>query len=661
MLLFIHVHTFTIPMRKIILSALLFCAVLNASAQYAQPEPSRYQERPDAHKKFTFSGYKQSAQLNDYDVHFYFLDIALENTSTYIQGNVLVNATVTASLDTFALELIDALSVDSVFVNGTPRSFVHQNDHIFILLPAPLAVGSSVSTRVYYHGTPSSSGFFSGISNDVSPSWNNEATWTLSEPFNANQWWPCKQILTDKSDSCWVFVTTSNANKAGSNGLLTAVVDLGNGKSRYEWKCRNKIDYYLISVSVAAYDEYNIWAHPAGASDSLLIQNYVYNNPSCLPYFKDEIDLTDDFVELYSQQFGLYPFMNEKYGHCMAPMGGGMEHQTMTTLGFFDFYLICHELAHQWFGDNVTCATWQDIWVNEGFASYAEYLAADALDSHSEAQSHMLDVHNSVKSEPGGSVFVPLSDIGDENRIFDGRLSYDKGSAIIHMIRFEMNNDSLFFKTLRDFQTIYGDGTATGDDFRAVCESVSGRSFNDFFNQWYYGEGYPTYHIVWRQENDTVHVTSTQTTSTSVTPFFNMPMELGLVFSGGDTTVRWQQNAPVVSFIIPFTKTVGLVKVDPDNWVVDGAASITVSVPEHENPAACILAPNPCSDRLLISFQETPSNDTRICIVDLTGRVMYETPAEQYMQLDVSALARGMYVLKTISGSDIHLQKFLKQ
>lgn len=648
-------------MRKIILLSFLICALFSAGAQTLQPETSRFNEGPDAWKKLSFSGYKQSAQMNDYDVRFYFLDIALENNSTYIAGNVLVQASVTAPLDTFALELINGLSVDSVFVNGTERTFVHQNDHIYILLPSPLAAGTTVSTRVYYHGTPSSSGFFSGITSDSSPSWGNQATWTLSEPFNANQWWPCKQVLTDKADSSWVFITTSSTNKAGSNGMLVNTVNLGNGKTRYEWKSRNNIDYYLISVSVAEYVEYNIWAHPAGTSDSLLIQNYVYDNPACLPNFQDEIDLTDDFIELYSQQFGLYPFMNEKYGHCMAPMGGGMEHQTMTTLGFFEFYLICHELAHQWFGDNVTCASWQDIWVNEGFASYAEYLAADALISHTEAQAHMADVHSNVKSQPDGSVFVPASGLNDENRIFDGRLSYDKGSAIIHMIRFEMQNDSLFFKTLRDFQTIYGDGTATGDDFRQVCEDVSGKSFTNFFNQWYYGEGYPTYQIVWRQENDTVHVTATQTTSTSITPFFNMLMELRLIYSGGDTTIRWQQDAPVVSFKIPMNKTISLLKVDPNNWVVDGAASVTVSVAEHDTPAFCTLAPNPCSDRLMIGFPEAPAPGTQISLCDLTGRILLEISAEQFNQLNVSNLAQGVYLLKSVSGNDTFIQKFLKQ
>ncbi len=105
-------------------------------------------------------------------------------------------------------------------------------------------------------------------------------------------------------------------------------------------------------------------------------------------YFKQNkaaIDKTGDLILLYSDLFGDYPFANEKYGHCVAPFGGGMEHQTMTTLVNFSFLLVAHELAHQWFGDFVTCSTWQDIWINEGFASYAEYLANQYLKSQEDS------------------------------------------------------------------------------------------------------------------------------------------------------------------------------------------------------------------------------------------------------------------------------------
>ena len=149
-------------------------------------------------------------------------------------------------------------------------------------------------------------------------------------------------------------------------------------KLRYEWKSNYPIAYYLISFAVSEYQEYNIYAHPAGmGGDSLLIQNFIYDAPGCLDYYKAGIDETVGMVELFSDLYSLYPFHQEKYGHCLTAIGGGMEHQTMSTMGNFNFGLVAHELGHMWFGDNVTCATWSDIWINEGFATYTDYLARE--------------------------------------------------------------------------------------------------------------------------------------------------------------------------------------------------------------------------------------------------------------------------------------------
>ena len=202
--------------------------------------------------------------------------------------------------------------------------------------------------------------------------------------------------------------------------------------------------------------------------------------------------------------FGTYPFISEKYGHCVAPLGGGMEHQTMTTLANFNFLLVAHELAHQWFGDYVTCGSWQDIWINEGFASYAEYIACQYLQSQTNADLWMADAQTYVKSETDGSVFVPEAFSTDEERIFDYRLSYKKGAAIIHMIRGELQNDSLFFSILRDYLDRYKNDVATGEDFKEVLEEKSGRDFTAFFNQWFYGEGYPSITVNWKHEQDTL-------------------------------------------------------------------------------------------------------------------------------------------------------------
>ena len=606
----------------------------------------------------------KSNPLQDrYDVTFYYLDIALERTSTYIAGKVEFHAKSTVSqLDTFCFDLSSALTIDSVYFDGVKKTYSRSGNEVYVKLTSGPGLNQPFHAIVYYKGQPISGGFFSGISHANSTSWGNEAVWTLSEPYNAYQWWPCKQALTDKADSCWVFVTTSNTNKVGSNGVLTNTVAVPGSKNRYEWKQIRPIDYYLISVSVAKYVDYTLYAHPAGITDSVMIQNYVYDNPSCLPYFKTEIDRTVGFLELYSDLFGLYPFWKEKYGHSMAPMGGGMEHQTMTTLGSFSFYLTCHELGHQWWGDNVTCATWSDIWINEGFASYCEYLAAQYLVSYTEAQSHMQDVHDNVMTEPDGSIFVPASEITNINRIFDGRLSYDKGSAIIHNIRFEIGNDTVFFDALKQCQQQFENGNATGLDFKAIFENESGIPLTDFFNQWYFGEGYPTFSVNAIQSGDTLSLNVTETTSAAVTPLFKGKMEYRINFSGGsDTTVVCYQTANFNTFKFHVGGAVTSVTVDPENWVVNGVGSITVGVDESAGAALGFsVSPNPVENDLTVYFLPEIGRK-KIIISDLSGRTVLEDNIESLVwSRDLSSIPAGIYHIGVITSKDRQIQKFVK-
>jgi len=306
----------------------------------------------------------------EYDVHFYFLDVNLERTSTNISGSVEIHVKVTAPvLDTFLFELHEDLVITDILLNGT-TSQAFTREVSAVIVPLSFILDDEFYMEVVYAGTPpvtGGTGFGgSGMTNDDSPTWGNFATWSLSEPFSAYEWFPCKQHLEDKSDSVWTFITTSSENMAGSQGILTNVLDVGGGQSRYEWKSNYPIDYYLISVAVAKYVDYTIYANPTGATGPIMIQNFIYDNPSTLPFFKNEIDKTVDMLEYYSDLYGIYPFELEKYGHCMVPIGGGMEHQTMTSQGYFVAGLTAHELGHQWFGDHVTCASWADIWLNEG-------------------------------------------------------------------------------------------------------------------------------------------------------------------------------------------------------------------------------------------------------------------------------------------------------
>lgn len=607
--------------------------------------------------------------LNKYDVKFYFLDINVSDTTTYISGNTLINASVTnQSLDTFAIEINSSLTIDSIVFNGiTTTSYQRQNNHILIFAPETLHFGSIIHCKIFYHGLPQSSGFFSGVTSGYSETFDTHVTWTLSEPFNAQEWWPTKQILGDKADSVWVFLTTDSSNMAGSQGLLTNIVNLEGGKKRFEWKSSYPVDYYLISFAVADYQEYNIYASPSSlVNDSILIQNFIYDHPSCLNTYKNGIDNTANFLELFSELYSLYPFYKEKYGHCLAEIGGGMEHQTMTTIGNFNYGIVAHELGHMWWGDYVTCATWSDIWINEGFATYSDYLAHEFLAGGDYPQIWLENAHQYVLEEPSGSVYIPPEEIANEDdaaviRIFDPRLSYLKGASIIHMLRFELNNDDLLFEIFKSFLNKYADSVATGADFMYHISEESGVDYSYFFDQWYYGHGYPIYDINWNWQDGEFTLNTYQTSSAPETPFFNMHMQYKLIFSdNSDTIIRLHQQQHNESFSLNTEKEVTGIEADPCNWNLEKVNSITHGIATLPS-VAYRLWPNPSEGTFHIQLQGTASSWFEYEIYNYSGKKIITGKAHQtFFNIDLSQFSSGIYIAKFKAEGNTYFEKLIK-
>lgn len=559
-------------MRAIsILLALLIC-----SEAFTQPVKATAVTTKSFDNQSTGStAYYQSNLLNKYDINYLKLDLTVSPNTTFISGSCSYKMTATQPVDTFAIEFMDNMTLDSVFINNTSRSFTRSGDHIYIAFATPLAQGSSFTARFVYSGS-----VLQGLAYGVDTSGLVFAA-TLSESFQARHWFPAKQLLNDKIDSVDTWLTTTSPNMAGSNGLLKAVVTLPGGMVQYRWSTHYPMSYYMPCFAVANYMEYRNYAKPAAMNgDSILIQHYIVNSPSFFNAYKSVLDKTPVYIEKFSELFGLYPFANEKYGHLHARIGGGMEHQTMSTMSSFNTTLVGHELCHQWFGDNVTCGSWQDIWLNEGFATFGENLLREYYPQFytTTAAQEMLNYHNDVMSQTGGSVYIPASSAYNEGRIFSGRLTYNKGAAVIRNLRFEMQSDSLFFTTLKTYQNTYRGSFAVTNDFKAVAEQVCGRSFTDFFNQWIYGEGYPTYNVTYgKLGSDTLLLHIDQTTSMpSVTPLFKGVMEYKIVSPQGDTVVLVNHTANSEDFKIPYTKTPTDVVVDPNNWVINKTGVVAV-------------------------------------------------------------------------------------
>ena len=648
----------------LVLSAISSAQVINNKFKRAQMNKAREFK--------ACSKSKNNLLMDDYDISFYMLDLSAGNSSAYLEGSATINATVLNNvLDTFVVELFSDYTVDSVLINNKKQNHLIDGDEIIVPVSPALNSGSDFSAQIFYRGELSQEiqDYGIGITNNAQ----HGVTYTLSEPFFAKFWYPCKQDLSDKADSVYVFITVDSTLKAGSNGLLTSTVPVGGSKVRYEWKSRYPITYYLISLCISDYVEYNIYAKPDGLEDSVLIQNYLYDS-AYLEEYKEVIDATRDLIEIYSEIYGMYPFKDEKYGHCLAPMSGGMEHQTMTTLSELDFNLISHELAHQWFGDHVTCGTWQDIWINEGFATYSELLAVEQFTGE-----FPVDYYNSYYNYAllqclDGSVFIPEEDVNiDFNdgsqiydltmRIFDFPLSYVKGALMLHMIRFELQDDGLFFTVLRNFLSEYSGGFATGLDFKAVLESTSGIDFTDFFNQWYFGQGYPVYNILWDQESDTLVICSKQTTTSEATTIFKMTMEYRIFYEGNDTVMRLFHDGNNDTFKIYIPCKVDSIIVNQDNDVLARMENINLS-----NISEKYYHFNEISFRALVyeNYIEIEFNDIEpektVMVRDITGRLIYHgSTCNKSLIIRTDNLREGVYLIEVIEGNRRTVKKIIRQ
>lgn len=508
-----------------------------------------------------------SPLLAQYDLHYVKLDISMNNTSTSVAGKATLKATVTEGpLAQFAFELDSALVIDSVHISGAAVTLVRSGNVATTTLPAPLSTGQQIHADIWYQGsTPAGATFFThGLL--VDPNYfDHSITYSVSDRFLAKDWWPSKQDIRDKIDSADLWITVPDSVQVASNGVLSNITPVAPGHQRFEWQTRYPTTYYLLSVAIMPYQLYETQAYVE--TDSLPVMHFLPDAPGLLATLQPQLDTVSLVLSYFSELFGRYPFWEEKYGQAFAPLGGGMEHQTISTIGQFSTTLMAHELCHQWWGDAVTFHTWADIWLSEGFASYGEQLFMEHFQTPELARNARQYLISSITSLPGGSIFV--DDTTSEARVFDGRLTYNKGSMVVHMLRQHIQNDSLFFAGLRQYLTAHTYGNAATEDLQSVLEGTAGMNLDTFFQQWVYGEGYPRYDIRWNQSGSEVYVQLTQSSSKPMSvPFFHTPVFLKLKSADGDTTVRLYHSETTQLFTIPWDKTLTGVQLDPDKHMV---------------------------------------------------------------------------------------------
>ncbi len=596
----------------------------------------------------------QNQAGTNYDQKYLRLEFEVDPAVKYIKGCVTFYYEIINPTDTLSFDMGTGINVDSILYKGNKLQSTKTSNVLTVQLPNQLSSGTDDSLSIYYQGVPQSDGFGSFT---VSTHNNVPVMWTLSEPYGAQDWWPCKQSLDDKPDSIDVYITHPKEYKAASNGLLISETLIGDNLVTH-WKHRHAIAAYLIAIAVTNYETYSHFAH-LESGDSVEILNYIY--PESVSYIKNQTSVTPEILEFFSKKFIDYPFKNEKYGHAQFGWGGGMEHQTMSFMGSFGYSIIAHELAHQWFGDYITCASWHDIWLNEGFASYCEGLCYENGLGDKNWKSWLADEINYVTSLLDGSVYV--EDISDENRIFDGRLSYAKGAMVLHLIRGQIGDDA-FFTGIRNYlndpklQHAY----ATTNDLRAHFEQTSGKDLKELFNDWVYGQGYPTYTLSWRQNNDnSFYLIVEQKQSHSSVDFFELNIPVQLSGDGKDTIVYFNNTENNQEFVLNIDFNVEKVTFDPDLWIISRPAQIVLYQKVLESEKV-LLAPNPVTDKLFVRTN-LPDTTVDVQIFDINGKKVKEfnnIENPHKFKLDLKELQQGIFFIMINAKSDKIVQKFMK-
>ncbi len=617
-----------------------------------------------------------------FDVTYYKLDLRLSTSPNNLSGSVtMVAKSIVDSLSSVTLDLMNSMTVDSVLVANVRSNFTQlprasgTASNFSISLNRSYARGEVITTTVYYHGVPGSSGFGSFVfatTQSGSP-W----VWSLSEPYGSKDWWPSKDHPGDKADSVDVWVTCDGGFKVGSQGRLVAVVQNPDGTKTHKWQHRYPIATYLVSVAIGPYVEATGW-FVSSSSDSMLVLNYSLPDTSWYTASLNSIPKTIDMLRIFSDLFGLYPFVTEKYGHSQFGWPGGMEHQTMTSLGSFGENLVAHELAHQWFGDMITMATWPDIWLNEGFATYCVALYQEKKYGQSAYWSYMNGQMNSALSATGSIYVRDTSSVG---KLFDGRLVYAKGATILHMLR-HVIGDSLFFKAIKQYATDprFKFNTASTADFQSVCESVYGQSLEYFFKQWIYGEKYPQYRYEWGKiqtgSEYRIRITLRQTTGTSNPAYFTMPVDFRLTGTGLDTTVALMNDAQNQTFVFNLPKEPDSVQLDPRGWILKQATGVVVNLDDvSAAPRDFALLqnyPNPFNSATTIPFELPVASTVRLDVFNLLGELvqtlasdkLYEAGrhALQFSALrqDGTSLPSGVYYYRlSVSGVPLQVRKMI--
>ena len=590
----------------------------------------------------------------NYDITYHKLEFTVNPAVKFITGKVTTTYTALSNMTTITFDFANPLTVSSVKKGTTNLTFVENtNNELIITLPSTQAAGTSATLEINYSGVPPNNGFDSFVQATHSGS---PIIWTLSEPFGARDWWPCKQDLNDKINSIDVYITAPSQYISVSNGIETTAPVISGANKTTHFHHGYPIPAYLIAIAVSNYQVYN---QTAGiAPNTFPVVNYIYpeNYTSSLP----QLDETLTIMNLYETLFEPYPFRNEKYGHAQFSWGGGMEHTTVSFMQNFSRELIAHEMAHQWFGDKVTCGTWKDIWLNEGFATYLATLVIENFDGATAFVAEKQSMIDYITSSPAGNVYLTDTQATSVNRIFSSRLSYNKGAMILEMLRFKMG-DVAFFLALKNYlaDSNLAFKYAVTSELKGHLETAFGQDLTEFFNDWVYNQGYPTYTITaqnWGSGQARFVVNQTQSDA-SVT-YFEMPVPVRVFGDNGqqaDLVLDNTTNGEVILKPVPFPIT--SVQFDPERHLIAANSTITLGNQNFDLESAISIYPNPSSDVLHIQMPNSLSLE-KVIVYNNLGQKVLENAT---LDFSIMSLTTGVHYIDIQTVEGTYHKKFIKK
>ena len=492
-----------------------------------------------------------------FDVLSYDITMNIDETNSFVSGAVITVVEAEETITEIIYEL-EAMTVIDVQLNGSTANYTYDGSLITIQL-GTVNMGEQFTTEVVYSGNP--------IWNGLGMYFSNSHVFTISDPNASRYWWPCYDHPWDKAITD-LHITVRDDWMAACNGIRTSIMDNYDGTMTHNWEGSNPMATYLVSIVaqnyVELYDSYS----------GIPIQNFV--SPSVVPNATEDFSNLPFMMEVYTGLFGDYPF--EKYGNAVTNFAtySAMEHQTMTTLGSQNIngnhggeMVIAHELSHQWYGDCLTCLTWKDIWLSEGFATYSEALYMEAWQGFEAMVDYVYTSIQQYYLSWGGS--SPQTVYDPAPNAYFTPATYEKPASVLHMLRLKTGDD-VFFQIMQEYYLVYHNGNVITDDFQDVCESVSGMDLDQFFLQWIYQPGLPSiqYTYFFNPYMAIPRImTYVQTSSNTDTEFYiDVPFH---IYSGTEVDsvlVQGTPNTPLQTISITDIPVYDDVECDPNNWVL---------------------------------------------------------------------------------------------